>query len=382
MSDRLHRVPLGKQVVNLLRREILPKLKPGDRLEPLTALAKRFSVSVLTVREAISALVQEGLVEKRHGSGIYVTDHSQRQHVAIVLGIHPMTPHFTFCTFRILEQLHFFFNQRGLRVHTYWAPHANGENAPDPAHDELAENLAGGRVSGIVLARGPLNARWKTLLTRSGLPVVRQEHVQSVEQGYGQMIRAGARFLVESGRRNLAMLFGSDPWDDPSRETNWKETARQTFLETLNSFGAQSRDSWIRGDFRPNTPGAGYEQFKEIWMAGEEKPDGLLICDDHLFLDAAIAILEIGIRVPDQLMVVTQANKDSGMLYPFPTARMECDIDFAAQSLGRLLIKRIRNEPIHEPRARMPFRWVGAEAVLSRANPSRAVSPTHERKTL
>ncbi|AEJ42516.1 regulatory protein GntR HTH [Alicyclobacillus acidocaldarius subsp. acidocaldarius Tc-4-1] len=46
--------------------------RPGDRLPTLRELADRFGVSRATVREALSALRGQGLVEFRHGTGTYV----------------------------------------------------------------------------------------------------------------------------------------------------------------------------------------------------------------------------------------------------------------------------------------------------------------------
>ena len=50
------------------------ELTPGDRLPPERALAELFSVSRNTVREAIKALAESGVVESRRGAGTYVVD--------------------------------------------------------------------------------------------------------------------------------------------------------------------------------------------------------------------------------------------------------------------------------------------------------------------
>lgn len=47
-------------------------LRPGDRLPPLAELAEQFGCSRATVREALGTLRGQGLVEFRHGNGIYV----------------------------------------------------------------------------------------------------------------------------------------------------------------------------------------------------------------------------------------------------------------------------------------------------------------------
>ncbi|MFL9991828.1 FadR/GntR family transcriptional regulator [Paraburkholderia sediminicola] len=51
----------------------------GDRLPSERLLCEQFSVSRAVVREALSKLKSEGLVTSRVGSGVYVSDGSQRQ---------------------------------------------------------------------------------------------------------------------------------------------------------------------------------------------------------------------------------------------------------------------------------------------------------------
>jgi len=53
--------------------------KPGSRLPSERDLAAAYKVSRPTVREAMIALEIGGLVESRHGSGIYITDHPPAQ---------------------------------------------------------------------------------------------------------------------------------------------------------------------------------------------------------------------------------------------------------------------------------------------------------------
>lgn len=48
------------------------KLSAGDQLETVRALAERFGVAVPTLREALRRLEATGVIELRHGSGVYV----------------------------------------------------------------------------------------------------------------------------------------------------------------------------------------------------------------------------------------------------------------------------------------------------------------------
>ena len=46
---------------------------PGDRLPPIMEMARQFGVGHPTVREALKKLETVGVVEIRHGSGVYVS---------------------------------------------------------------------------------------------------------------------------------------------------------------------------------------------------------------------------------------------------------------------------------------------------------------------
>jgi GntR family transcriptional repressor for pyruvate dehydrogenase complex len=52
------------------------QLRPGDKLPPERELTKGFDVSRTVVREAVRSLEERGLVDVRHGSGIYVSEPS------------------------------------------------------------------------------------------------------------------------------------------------------------------------------------------------------------------------------------------------------------------------------------------------------------------
>lgn len=71
--------PRYAQVRELLRREIGAGLHAGDRLPSDAELERRYAVSRVTARRAVADLVTEGLVERRRGSGTYVSDQLIRQ---------------------------------------------------------------------------------------------------------------------------------------------------------------------------------------------------------------------------------------------------------------------------------------------------------------
>ncbi|HBH03256.1 MAG: hypothetical protein A2W08_09075 [Candidatus Rokubacteria bacterium RBG_16_73_20] len=68
------RLPLWYQLAEVLRTEVLlGQLEAGGRVPPEVELARRFGVSVVTVRQALGALEEEGLVTRQRGRGTFVT---------------------------------------------------------------------------------------------------------------------------------------------------------------------------------------------------------------------------------------------------------------------------------------------------------------------
>jgi DNA-binding FadR family transcriptional regulator len=69
------RQSLTAKVVEVLRREIESGARaPGDKLPTEPLLTKQFGVSRTVIREAIAGLRADGLVESRHGVGVFVLD--------------------------------------------------------------------------------------------------------------------------------------------------------------------------------------------------------------------------------------------------------------------------------------------------------------------
>jgi GntR family transcriptional repressor for pyruvate dehydrogenase complex len=71
--EPIRRSPLYEEVAERLRAFIdVQKLKPGDKLLTERELAQRLGVSRTSVRQALTALRVHGLVDIRHGDGVYL----------------------------------------------------------------------------------------------------------------------------------------------------------------------------------------------------------------------------------------------------------------------------------------------------------------------
>jgi len=67
-------LPLYRQIRDVLVNEIQGLYKAGESLPAENELALRFGVNRHTLRRAIDELVSDGLVERRHGKGVFVLE--------------------------------------------------------------------------------------------------------------------------------------------------------------------------------------------------------------------------------------------------------------------------------------------------------------------
>ncbi|MBC7133935.1 putative transcriptional regulator PhnF [Pseudoruegeria aquimaris] len=73
MHDNSGKTPIWRAIADALRSDLAEgKYAPGDKLPTEAALAERFGVNRHTVRRGIAALVEEGLIRTRRGSGAFV----------------------------------------------------------------------------------------------------------------------------------------------------------------------------------------------------------------------------------------------------------------------------------------------------------------------
>jgi len=71
-------LPIYHQIRRTIKHSILDKqYGPNDRIPPEHDLAKQFDVNRMTIRQALSSLVDEGLLVRKRGEGTFVTDHEE-----------------------------------------------------------------------------------------------------------------------------------------------------------------------------------------------------------------------------------------------------------------------------------------------------------------
>ena len=101
--------PLHQKLRNAIREQILDgTLQPGETLPSERAMKDHFGVSRATVRQAVTALIQDGYLQSVAGTGTFVLEPAQQSTSAGLIGLITSSPNFNF----FYPQLTAAFNQR------------------------------------------------------------------------------------------------------------------------------------------------------------------------------------------------------------------------------------------------------------------------------
>jgi GntR family transcriptional regulator, arabinose operon transcriptional repressor len=90
-----NKVPRYRQIADELKSQIKESiLVPGQTLPTEPELARKYSVTRVTLRKAVDMLVTEGLVKRQQGRGTFVADNRHATHPSYLLYVGPTEEHF------------------------------------------------------------------------------------------------------------------------------------------------------------------------------------------------------------------------------------------------------------------------------------------------
>lgn len=323
---------LHTNISKILRSSILRDMEPGSRLPAEQELAKRFGVSMVTIRNATQALEQIGLVKRVSGRGVYVRDARHSQCIALVFGevaVHPQPLHF------ILRQsalLQVFLSRKGWQLSSFLRIR---EGYGTDGLGGLRGEMMGGRVGVLLWNDGAIPKELLNLASEFDVQVLDATDAFAIPD-YPGMTEIAIRHLLKNGCRRIGLLAGSDKVMD----------VRRHFIDLLEGSGLEANEEWIQLTFRAHDQDAGANYIRRIWGAASQHPDGLVVLDDVLFRSAARCILELGVEVPAKLKIVTHSNTEDGFLNPFPAARLEISVENSAKASADTVLDFLSKKPV------------------------------------
>lgn len=323
----------SKQVERILRSNILGKRwRSGTRLPTERELAERYGVSRFALREALNALVSDGLILRRQGSGTFVAEATGNAQIAVVGTLYDLTSAHRFFARGLIDALRSTVQAEPRRVFLAIGHGDDGQEIADSIH--LLDANVSRDVSG-VLAVTRLASEVQARLSELRLPFVTIDSVQatseySVVLNYQAMVERGIAELGLRGIRDFAVMT-------VDYSAVHDATARPVFeaLTQLAMNAVGGRTDRVIGAPQ-GRPDLAYGAFKQWWRQSE-RPDVMFFFDDVLCDMASRAVLELGLRVPDQFGFLTQSSTATRFVFPSPVTALEFNVDDIAARAWRLL---------------------------------------------
>lgn len=322
-----------EQILNILAESIHKgKWKAGERLPAERDLMVELGVSRTTLRHAMAALSSQNLIVARPGSGVYVAESAVPATIGILAKSAQLASPLGYWYHSVIEAFQKKISDDGRRTMLFVA---SGDSPKDMLRSTgICSNSILKDLAGVISLHeiGP----FKDVLDGNG---TRHVTISGVAPECGSMVRqdfvslcgmAREMFLSKGYNDYLVMIMDNGAMPRESSDYWYKVVS-----DSVGGDSSQVISVPFTLDYRHV-----YDTFKDIWKSGN-RPRAIFFPDDGIFDVASRAIVELNIKVPDELAVITQASTVRRFNFPVEVTRIGWDPDqiagIAWDLLGRLV---------------------------------------------
>ena len=330
-----------EQIGNRVRCEILNNCTAGQLLVSERELSKKYSASRSTIRKALDLLVDEGLVERKHRLGNVVTDPLAQGEFAIV--IRPgllraeSSPAYRQIASLLSEKMGTKSDQWHVKLHLGKKVDSElyaGQLFPgtlDLLEPDTLKKLLG------VFSFHPLYEFTK-LLRQKNIPIMRigkvdGEDIPAIFLDWDGFFKESVDHLCHVGCRSVGFI-----WSHFDKPLTPEQRYDSHFAKHAIEAGLTVKENWLPAVLNEVTERKAYDTFVKFWQQGD-CPDGLVISDDVIAKGVLRAVLHKNIRVPEQMRLITYANKGIELPFHKPVTRYECDMEKTASLATEAMIE-------------------------------------------
>jgi len=326
-------VPLYKQMCDILRREIESQgFPPGTRLPTEKEMAKRFGVSLITVRGCVGEMVREGILVRRQGRGTFVASRKPKA-TQLLMAIVPNIMDY-YCA-RLVSGIQSVSAQYGYELIT------GGSNDHAQTERNLLDRALARNVEGLIIVTGRgAFANGYLVNNRLYIPllVVGSYH-PNVEADFFYTndvmgSHEATRHLIEAGYRRIGHLGG--PKGDFVAELRL-----HGYRRAMREAGITVETNWIVE--AGTTAEAGYKALTAL-LRQDLTIDALFAYNDLVAIGAMRSLAELGRRVPQDFGIAGYGNHVLAAYTQPPLTTVELDLEGLGRRVAQRLLARIRDE--------------------------------------
>jgi DNA-binding LacI/PurR family transcriptional regulator len=329
--------PAYRRIFDGLRRQITAgALAPGTQLPSTRELVRSWKSSYFVIHAALTALVREGWLERRHGAGTFIIDPRRRFLCAgIYHGSDPaldeenaFSRHLHFALLREFErrgkETQVFIDTRAIRQQRTILP-------------ALAQAIRERRIQCLVAPS--LNQYSERSLARLSIPtafISNRFTSHLVHYDYGAMFRESLQRLRAQGCRSVGVITNVIL---DKKAGSYYRVLRAALENAFAEVDLPWREEWIRSPatFSREMAAFGLREFRSLWKL-RRKPDGLIVYPDNVVQGVVLGVLEAGAReVTSRMKFVLHRNAQTVPLCPFPATWAVSDENVLAGGLVRIV---------------------------------------------
>jgi DNA-binding GntR family transcriptional regulator len=309
-------------VDNLRQRIIAGEFGPGAQIPQRTRLEEQFQASSVTVQKALDRLAQDGFVCAKGRRGTFVSETPPHlSQYALVFPSRPEQgrPWGNFWT--VLRDMAAEFKKNGRPcIKPFYTSNKPGVKSD---YAELAAAVQDRRVAGLIFSGSPHDYFNTPLLDEPSIPRVAVMSkavvpgVAAIAHDSASFISKALDYLKARGRKRVCLIVTDSVHPNADFISNFAAAMRERGMEFKRQW-VQSLDI-INPDWAVN--------MLELMMAGtpSQRPDGMVIFDDHLIEKTIVGLIACGIRVPNEMEVIAQTNFPLLVPSPVPIKRLGYD---------------------------------------------------------
>lgn len=333
--NRNLRIPLSTQLAENLRNAILTGYyKDGEILPSYKQLANDLNVSLRIPREAMSDLVARGMVNPRPRIGCEVLPGKAKSWKG---RIHVVAPGDTFITYfvaTLFERFRRNMTERGWLVDLITFSRTEKGKSDFAMLDEALTRSC----DFVVLIYPTAAAIRRVEISHARYICLGSEacnRASDVTISFTNALEEVIRLIRRNGIRDVALI-----------EYKRLTEIHRAFSEAGIAFKPMEVP-WMTGvGYLERISRKGYELTKRLLtMRMKRLPELIVFTDDFVARGGLSAILETGLRIPDDLKVITFSNKGHAPFFPVKLTRIEADPFDLANLITDELLKRMSGLP-------------------------------------